>query len=130
MRIKPDSRFVLHIRHLPTALGAFSTGFDAFIHSAELLAILRAGLADFGADLAQAMLKLGATELKIGRRLADLGAIHQEPEVWCFNVLSAGLKAMVHGGLQADLMATAACLDTGLQAMFSVCWLIHGLLLS
>jgi hypothetical protein len=89
MRIKPDSRFVLQVRHLSTALGAFSTGFDAFIHSAEVLAIRRAGLADFGAQPAQAMLKMGATELKIGRRLADLGAIHQEPEVYCFNVLFA-----------------------------------------
>ena len=121
---------MLGARHLPTALGAFSTGFDAFIHIADLLAIQRACLADFGAERAKTMLKMRAAELKIGRRLADLGAIHQEPEVWCFNVLSAGLKAMVHGGLQADLMATAARLDTGLQAMFSVCWLIHGLLLS
>ena len=76
------------------------------------------------------MLKLGAAELKIGRCLADLSAIHQETEVYCCNVLSAGLKAMVHGGLQADLMAMATRLDTGLQAVFSVCWLMHGIRLN
>ena len=115
---------------MPAALGAFSTGFDAFIHSAEVLAIRRAGLADFGTDLANAMLKRRSAKLKIGRHLADLGAIHDEMEVWCFNVLSAGLKAMVHGGLQADLMATATSLDTGLHGVFSggVGWVIHGIL--
>lgn len=66
--------------------------------------------------------------MKISRRLADLGAAHQETEVFWFNVLSAGLKTVVHGGLQADPMATAARLDTGLQGVFSggVGWLIHG----
>jgi len=77
------------------------------------------------------MLKLRATELKISRRLADLGAVHHETEVFWFNVLSAGLEAVVHGGLQADLMAIGTRLDTGLHGMFrgGVGWLIHGILL-
>jgi hypothetical protein len=122
---------VLHARHLPANLGADSTGLDAFIHTADFLAILSACLADFSANLANAMLKMRATELKIGRCQADLGAVHDETEVFCFNVLSTGLEAVVHGGLQADLMATATSLDTGLRGVFSggVGRVIHGVLL-
>jgi cbb3-type cytochrome oxidase subunit 3 len=29
--------------------------------------------------------------------------------MFCFNVLATGLEAMVHGGLQTNLMAMAAC---------------------
>jgi hypothetical protein len=50
--------------------------------------------------------------------------------VFCFNVFSAGLKTMIHGGLQTDLMAMAASLYTGLHGLFcvGVGWLIHGIL--
>ena len=112
---------------MPATLGADSTGLDAFIHTADFLAILRAGLADFGADLANAMLKMRATELKIGRCLADLGAVHDETEMFCFNVLSTGLEAVVHGGLQANLMASATSFYTGLRGVFRVGWLMHGI---
>lgn len=64
------------------------------------------------------MRKLRATELKIGRRLANLGATQQDTEVFWVNMLAAGLQAMVHGGLQADLMAMATGLDTGLHGVF------------
>ena len=74
-------------------------------------------------------MKMRATELKIGRCLADLRTIHHETEMFCFNVLSAGLEAVVHGGLQADLMAMATSLNTGLHVLFSVGWVIHGILL-
>ena len=61
--------------------------------------------------------------------MADFGAVNHETKVICFNVLSAGLKAVVHGGLQADLMAMATSLYTGLHVVFSVGWVIHGILL-
>jgi len=114
---------------LPATLGAVSTCLDAFIHTANLLAIRYAGFADFGADLANTTMKMRATELKIGRCLANLGAVHHEPEVINFNMLSAGLKAVVHGSLQADLMAMATSFYTGLHGLFSVGWVIHGTLL-
>jgi len=74
-------------------------------------------------------MKMRTTELKIGRCLTDLGAVNHETEVFCFNVLSAGLQAVVHGGLQADLMAMATSLYTGLHGLISVGWVIHCALL-
>lgn len=66
MTIEFDLRLVLSAGHFPATLGTFFTCFDAFIHIADLLAIRRTGLADFGADCAKLMRKLRATELKIG----------------------------------------------------------------
>jgi len=77
--------------HFPATLGAVSTCLDAFIHAADLLAICRACLANPSADLAKTMLKMRAAELKIGRCLADLGAVHHQAEVFRLDVLSAGL---------------------------------------
>jgi hypothetical protein len=111
---------MLSTRHFPATLCAISTCFDAFIHTIEFLAAQRACLTDFGADLANTTMKMRTTELKIGRCLADLGAVHHETEVFCFNVLSAGLEAVVHGGLQADLMAMATSLYTGLHGLISL----------
>jgi len=64
------------------------------------------------------MRKLRTAELKIGRRLANLGAVHQEAEVFGFNMFAAGLQAVVHRGCQTDLMAVATSLDTGLRGVF------------
>ena len=76
---------------MSATLGAFSTGFDTFIHAADLLAIHCASLADFGAKFAKPMVKMRAAELEIGRCLAYLGAVHQETEVIGFDVLSSSL---------------------------------------
>jgi hypothetical protein len=103
---------------LPTTLGAGSAGRDTVVHIADLLAIVRASLADFSANLAQAMLEMRAAQLEIGRGLADLGAVHQQSEMGCFDMLSAGLKAVVHGGLQTGLMAVATRINTGLHGVF------------
>ena len=65
-------------------------------------------------------MEVRATELEIGRCLADLGAVHHQTEVFCFNVFSASLKTMIHGGLQADLMAMATSFYTGLHGLFCV----------
>jgi len=125
---------MLHAHHLPTTLGAGSAGFDTVIHVADLLAIRRAGFADFGANLAKTMLEMRATQLEISRCLADLGAVHQESEMFCLDVLSSGLKAVVHGGLQAGLMAVATSINTGLHGVFrhfgsfGLGWVIHGIL--
>jgi len=76
---------------LSAALGTGPTGLDAFIHAAEFLALVSARLADFGTNLTYAMLKSRATQLKTDRCLADFGAVHDETEVYCFNVFSTGL---------------------------------------
>jgi hypothetical protein len=44
------------------------------------------------------MLKMGTAELKIGRCLAYLGAVHHDAKVFRSNVRSVGLETMVHGG--------------------------------
>lgn len=129
MTKESDSYLVLGTSHFSAALGAFSTCLDAFIHAAEFLAAHSACLADFGADCAKVVRKMRATELEISRCLANFGAAHHQPEVFCFNMLTAGFEAVVHGGLQADLMTMAASLYAGLHGVFSVCWLIHGILL-
>lgn len=65
-------------------------------------------------------MKIRATELEIDRCLANLGAVHYQTEVFCFKVFSAGFKTVVHSGLQANLMAMATSLYTGLHGLFSV----------
>ncbi|MDD5410801.1 MAG: hypothetical protein PHF31_05205 [Methylobacter sp.] len=65
-------------------------------------------------------MKRRVNELKIGRCLADFGAADHEAEVLCFNMLSAGLEAVIHGGFQADLMTMTTNLYTGLHSGFSV----------
>lgn len=125
----PVTRLMLTACHLPATLGAVSTCLNAVIHTADLLAIRSACFANFGANFAKTMLKMRTAELEIGRCLADLGAVHHETEMFCFNVLPASLEAMVHGGLQADLVAMSTSLYTGLHGLFSVGWMIHGILL-
>ena len=120
MAKEPDSRLVLRARHFPAALGASSTCLNAFIHAADFLAAQRACLTDFGANLANTTMKRRVNELKIGRCLADLGAADHKTEVFCLDVFSAGLETVVHGGLQADLMAMTTSLYTGLHGGFSV----------
>lgn len=115
--------------HFPTALGTFLTGFDAFIHTSGFFAIRHASLADFGANLAKTMRKFGTAELKISRCLADFGAVHHQSKVVCLDMLSTGYETVVHGGLQADLIAMGTSLYTGLHSVFSVGWLIHRILL-
>lgn len=111
---------MLHTCHIPAALGTFLTHLDAFLHIADLLAVRRTGLADLGAQPAQAMRKRRAAELEIRRCLADLGAAHQQPEVLWFDVLAASLEAVVHRGLQADLIAPGAGINAGLHGVFSM----------
>jgi hypothetical protein len=77
--------------HFPATRGAVSTCLDTVIHAADLLAVCRACLANFSADLTKTVLKMRAAELKIGRCLADLGAAHHETEVFRFDMFSAGL---------------------------------------
>jgi hypothetical protein len=125
---------VLHSCHLPATFGAGSAGRDTVVHVADLLAIQRAGFADFSANLTNTMLEMRAAQLEIGRGLADLGAVHQESEMRCQDVFPAGLKAVVHRGLQTDLMAVAASINTGLHGVFGhfgafgMGWVIHGIL--
>jgi len=118
MTKEPDSRLVLGAGHFPATLCAISACLNAFIHAIEFLTAQCACLTDFGANLANTTMKSRVNEQKIGRCLADLGAADHETEMFCFNMLSASLEAVVHGACQADLMTMAARLDTGLHGVF------------
>jgi hypothetical protein len=114
------SHSVLHTLHFAATLGTCLAGLDTFLHPTELLTIVRTGLANFGAQSAKTMLKGRASELEVGRYLTDLRAAHQEAEMFWFDVLSTAFEAVVQCGLQTDLMAVAARLDTGLHGWFGV----------
>lgn len=115
--------------HFPATLSTGSTSLDTFIHTAELFAIHCTRFADLGADFANTRMKRWSAELKIGRCLANLGTTHHETEVFCFNMLTASLKAVVHSGLKADLMAMATSRYTGLHGGFNVGGVMHRVLL-
>lgn len=44
-----------------------------------------------------------------------------------FNMFAARFQAVVHGGLQANLMTKATSFYTGLRGVFGVGWLMHGI---
>jgi hypothetical protein len=113
-------RLVLTTRHFPATFCASSTSLDAFIHTANFLAIHRACAANFSADFTNTTVKRRATELEISRCLADLGTVHHEAKVFYFNMLSTRLKTVVHGGLQADLVAMITCFYAILHRLFLV----------
>jgi hypothetical protein len=62
-------------------LSALAARLDAIFHIPYLLATLGAGLADLGADLAQAAAKVRTAQHEISRGLADLSTIHHQPEM-------------------------------------------------
>jgi hypothetical protein len=106
---------VLNAGHFPAALGTSLACLDTFIHTADLLAIHRACLTDFGADCAKMMRKLRTAELEVGRHLAYLCAVHHQTEVLCFDMLSTGIKTVIHRSLQTDLIAVGTSLYAGLH---------------
>ncbi len=59
------------------------------------------------------MLKMRVAELKIGRRLAGISAVHHQTEVFGLDVFSSGSETVVHSGLHGMLRVMS--------------WLIHGL---
>ena len=76
------------------------------------------------------MLKMRAGKLKISRSLADFCAAHHQPQVFGFHMLTASFNAVIHGGLQANLMAGATSIYAGLRGVFGVGWVMHGILQS
>ena len=102
--------------HSSTACRAILASFSAISHSQ--------GRTTFGADFTHlgtkaAVLcdKFRAGQLQISRSLANLRAVDHQPEMARFNVLTAGFKTMVHGGLQANLIALRAGVNAGLHGL-------------
>jgi len=95
-------------------LAVRNTG-QATIHAADLLAALRALLADLGAFPAGALVAARADHRLVGRGLAHFGASHHQPEMTGLDVLAAGFQAVVHRHAQAGGMAAQAFFDAGLH---------------
>lgn len=104
--------------HLPATVGALLAGNDAILHIADFIAFRRTGFANLRAKLVQAMQKMRTGQLKICRSLADLGTVQHQAQMFGFDVLAAGFQAMVHRGLQANLVAQAARRYASLRGMF------------
>jgi hypothetical protein len=104
-------------RHPAAALGAVAARLHAFLHAADLLAALRAFLTDLRALAAGVLVVVRADQHEVGRRLADLGAGHHNPEVPWFDVLATLLQAVVHRRPEANAVAAQAFLDAGAYRM-------------
>lgn len=98
-------------RHLATAFSAMPTGLDAIVHPANLLTALGARFADFCADAANPLMEPSAARHEVRRRLANLGAVHHQPEVFGLDVFTAHRQTVRHRHLQARAVALLACLD-------------------
>ncbi|WP_198482300.1 hypothetical protein [Methylotuvimicrobium alcaliphilum] len=119
---------MLSAYHFPATVGTCLTRFNTFVHIADFLAIGCARFANLGANFVEAMLETRATQLEIRRGLANLGTVHHQTEMFGLDVLSAGFQAMIHSGLQANLMATRTSLYAGLHSGIGVGRLMHGVL--
>jgi hypothetical protein len=111
---------------------------DAFVHTADVFAILGASVADFGADSAKTLMESGTAQHEVGRCLADFGTAHHHTEMFRFNVFSAGHEAVIHSRLQTNLMAIIASIYARLHRrmhamhglfrahrVFRISWLSH-----
>jgi hypothetical protein len=90
-------------------VGALHHGLVALRHSGALIGTLAA---DGGAQLARIHMAMRSAEHEIGARLADLGAVHQEPDVAVLGMMAAQSKAVCYG-FHADAVAVQAVLDAG-----------------
>jgi hypothetical protein len=78
---------------------------------------LGAGFTHISAKTAVFCGKFRTGQLQVCRSLANLRAVDHQPEMARFYVLTAGFKAMVHGGLQANLIALRAGVNAGLHSI-------------
>ena len=74
------------------------------------LAIVRARAADLSAKPASELMPVGAAKHEVRRRLADVSAVEQEPDVGGFGMAPAHLETM-GDGLQTDAVTSQACFD-------------------
>ncbi len=69
---------MLSAKHLPATVGALLAGHNTILHTADFIAFRRAGFAYFRTKCVEVMQKMRAGQLKIGRRLANLGAVQHQ----------------------------------------------------
>ena len=82
-------------RHLSATFGATTTRLRTpahlFVVGINTLAIIRTARAHFGADPANKVMKVRATNHEVCARLANLRAVEHQPDVRGFGVLAAHL---------------------------------------
>ena len=113
---------VLDVGRYPGSLGrhpaafhsASPAGLNALIHAADPLAVLGALLTNLGALPADTGMMGRVHQHEVGARPINLRAGHHRPEVGRL-MCSPRLQAMVHGGAEADLIATQAGVDASLS---------------
>jgi hypothetical protein len=96
---------------LPFGAGAPSALSYALVHTVEPLTILGALLTDFRTFAARVPVMRGAYQHEMCGGAADFCAGHHQSKVFRFDVVSARLKAMVHGSAKANSIASETSLD-------------------
>ena len=97
--------------HPAAAFGTFAADSGAVFHPLDLLAALRAGLADFSTNFADPLGESRTAQHEVGRGLAHLRAVQHEAEMVGRDMLTARFQAMVHCFVQTCLMASSTAID-------------------
>lgn len=104
-------------RHFPATLGALAARCGTVVHAIQLFAAFGTGIANLGTNSADLIAVWRTAQHEIKRRLTDFGAVHHQAEMTGFDMPAARFQAVIHGGLQASLMAIVACCNAGLHAL-------------
>jgi hypothetical protein len=110
-RIALRGREDFAFRHPRARFRAASAGLHAFVHVADLLAIVCATAAYFGAHPAGQVMQIRSAQHEVRARLADLGAIHHQAKMRRLHVFASHFEAMIQRGFVADVMAFQALAD-------------------
>jgi hypothetical protein len=84
-------------------LRAAPANISTFLHIAQVVAVVRTLLADFGARSANMTVEGRAKQHDISTGPTYFRASDQKPKMLWFNMLSTPLQAMAHGGTEANL---------------------------
>ena len=111
---------------LAAAFSTFAAGVDAGLHVTDSFAALGAILADIHAFSADMLGVFAVHQHEMGAGPADLRTGQHQPKMLRFNVLAAGLEAMVRSCSKASLVALQAVVDACLHV---VRYVVHDLVL-
>ncbi|WP_181319831.1 hypothetical protein [Nitrosovibrio sp. Nv4] len=104
-------------RHFATTLGALAACRGTVVHAVQLFAAFGTRIANLGANSADLIAVRRTAQHEVKRRLTDFGTVHHQAEMIGFDMPAAQFQAVIHGGLQASLMAIVACCNAGLHAL-------------
>jgi hypothetical protein len=102
-------------RQEPAGARAAAAGSSASVHSADVFAALRTGIADAGTNGANVPVERRSAQHEVSRGAANLGAVVHQAEIARLDMPSAGLETAVHGLLLAEAVALQTVDDASLQ---------------